>query len=120
MRVARSSSDSTGPRTLVTLYHPIRSPVRIVGPEHQTVVGLIIKLDGQVGFNDAGRRLVLPEWFWLQLTSWRCLSYHSLTFKYLDVFVSRFPSVPESPRWLLTRGKTKEAEKAFLTSQLPP
>ncbi|GFU40590.1 organic cation transporter protein, partial [Nephila pilipes] len=79
----------------------------IVGPEHQTVVGLIIQSGWSIGFVTlVGVAWFFRNWFWLQLVI--AMSFVPLAFT--------FGIIPESPRWLLTRGKTKKLEKLLTTA----
>lgn len=76
--------------------------MEVVGPQHRTNVGIAIQLGWSVGF--ASLSFVgwfCRHWFWFQLA----LSMPILPF----VFAYRL--VPESPRWLLTKGKTKKFDK---------
>ncbi|GFY56456.1 organic cation transporter protein [Trichonephila inaurata madagascariensis] len=74
----------------------------IVGSEHQTVMGLAIQVGWSIGFVTlVGVAWFFRNWFWLQLVI--ALSFIPIVFA--------FGIISESPRWLLTRGKTKKLEK---------
>ncbi|GFT66858.1 organic cation transporter protein [Trichonephila clavipes] len=74
----------------------------IVGSEHQTVMGLAIQVGWSIGFVTlVGVAWFFRNWFWLQLVI--ALSFIPIVFA--------FGIISESPRWLLTRGKTKKLER---------
>ncbi|GIY89425.1 solute carrier family 22 member 2 [Caerostris extrusa] len=76
--------------------------MELVGPKHQTEVGIFIQLGWTVGYVTlVGIAWFFRHWFWLQLII-------SLSFLPFALF---FTLIPESPRWLLTRGKNGKARK---------
>ncbi|GFQ75732.1 organic cation transporter protein, partial [Trichonephila clavata] len=76
----------------------------IVGSEHQTVMSLAIQVGWSIGFTSVvGVAWFFRNWFWLQLVV--ALSVVPIAFAY--------GIIPESPRWLLTRGKTKKLKKVL-------
>ncbi|GFT66837.1 transposable element Tc3 transposase [Trichonephila clavipes] len=76
--------------------------MEMVGPKHQTEIGIVIQLGWSVGFVTlVGVVWFFRSWFWLQLVI-------SLT---LLPFAFSLGILPESPRWLLTRGKIGKYKK---------
>ncbi|GFQ96155.1 organic cation transporter protein [Trichonephila clavata] len=76
--------------------------MEMVGPKHQTEIGIIIQLGWSIGFVTlVGVVWFFRSWFWLQLVI-------SLAFV---PFAFAFGILPESPRWLLTRGKIGKLKK---------
>ncbi|GFU44286.1 organic cation transporter protein [Trichonephila clavipes] len=75
-----------------------------VGSEHQTVMSLAIQVGWSIGFTTVvSIAWFFRNWFWLQLVV--ALSAVPIAFAY--------GIIPESPRWLLTRGKTKKFKKVL-------
>ncbi|GFT50775.1 organic cation transporter protein [Nephila pilipes] len=79
--------------------------MEIVAAQHQAEVGICIQFGWSFGF------ITLPaiawfvrDWFWFQLV----LSLSFLPFAFAYIFV------PESPRWLLVKGKTDKLEKLLV------
>ncbi|XP_055945328.1 organic cation transporter protein-like [Argiope bruennichi] len=76
--------------------------MEIVGPKQRSFYGVAINLGWCVGFVCLpGVVWLLRDWFWIQLAITSPLVILLLT--------SRF--IPESPRWLISQGKVKEAQK---------
>ncbi|GFS44249.1 organic cation transporter protein [Trichonephila inaurata madagascariensis] len=76
--------------------------MEMVGPKHQTEIGIIIQVGWSIGFVTlVGVVWFFRNWFWLQLVI-------SLAFV---PFAFSFSILPESPRWLLTRGKIGKLKK---------
>ncbi|GFT50785.1 solute carrier family 22 member 3 [Nephila pilipes] len=76
--------------------------MEIVGLKHQTTIGIAIQVGWAIGFVSlVGIAWLFRNWFWLQLVI-------SLSFV---PFAFAYGIIPESPRWLLTRGKTERLKK---------
>ncbi|GIY27440.1 hypothetical protein CEXT_201112 [Caerostris extrusa] len=123
-RVLRHHLRQHVPFALVWILHPLHCPafpsglrkggattvgyvliMEMVGPQHQTEVGIAIQLGWAVGYVTlVGVAWFFRHWFWLQLVI-------SLSFLPFALF---FSFIPESPRWLLTQGKTKKLEKLLI------
>ncbi|GFR15268.1 solute carrier family 22 member 3 [Trichonephila clavata] len=74
----------------------------IVGSEHQTMMGLAIQGGWSIGFVTlVGVAWFFRNWFWLQLV---------IAVSFIPI-VFAFGIISESPRWLLTRGKTTKLER---------
>ncbi|GFV95747.1 organic cation transporter protein [Trichonephila clavipes] len=71
--------------------------MEVVGARHRTSVGIAIQLGWSLGFASlSALGWFFRHWFWFQL---------ALSLPLLPL-VFTYRLVPESPRWLLTRGKT--------------
>ncbi|GBM01740.1 Organic cation transporter protein [Araneus ventricosus] len=76
--------------------------MEIVGPQHRTETGLVIQIGWAVGFSTlAVVAWFFKDWFWFQM---------ALSVPYIPLVLAYW-LVPESPRWLLAKGKTKELQK---------
>ncbi|GFT45855.1 organic cation transporter protein, partial [Nephila pilipes] len=76
--------------------------MEMVGPQHQTEMGIAIQVGWSIGFVTlVGVAWFFRNWFWLQLVV-------SLSFV---PFAFAYGIIPESPRWLLTRGKTEKLKR---------
>ncbi|GFQ82023.1 organic cation transporter protein [Trichonephila clavata] len=73
-----------------------------VGPKHRAEAGVAIHLGWSIGFVTlAGLAWFVRNWFWFQLVLSLCFV----------PYVFFYSFIPESPRWLAMRGKTKQLEK---------
>ncbi|GIY03443.1 organic cation transporter protein [Caerostris darwini] len=71
-------------------------------PQHRTEVGIGIQLGWSIGFTTlAAVAWFFRHWFWFQL---------ALSVPILPILFF-YKMVPESPRWLLTKGRTQQLEK---------
>ncbi|GFU15713.1 organic cation transporter protein [Nephila pilipes] len=76
--------------------------MELVGPRHRTDVGIAIQLGWSIGFASLSAvGWFFRHWFWFQLA----------LFVPILPFFFTYHLVPESPRWLLTKGKKKRFEK---------
>lgn len=76
--------------------------MEIVGAEHRTKIGIAIQVGWAVGFATlAGVAYLARHWFWLQF---------AMTVPILPVIIALW-IIPESPRWLLMKGRMKQLEK---------
>ncbi|CAL1296486.1 unnamed protein product [Larinioides sclopetarius] len=76
--------------------------LEIVGPQHRTETGVVIQIGWAAGFSTlAAVAWFFKDWFWLQM---------ALSVPYIPLVLAYW-LVPESPRWLLAKGKTKELQK---------
>ncbi|GFY52596.1 organic cation transporter protein, partial [Trichonephila inaurata madagascariensis] len=73
-----------------------------VGPKHRAEAGVAIHVGWSIGFVTlAGLAWLVRNWFWFQLVLSLCFV----------PYVFFYSFIPESPRWLVMRGKTKQLEK---------
>ncbi|GIY33798.1 organic cation transporter protein [Caerostris extrusa] len=78
--------------------------MEMTGPQHRTEVGIGIQLGWSIGFTTlAAVAWLFRHWFWFQL---------ALSVPILPVLFF-YKMIPESPRWLLTKGKTEQLEKSL-------
>ncbi|CAL1297541.1 unnamed protein product [Larinioides sclopetarius] len=78
-----------------------------VGPKHHEEVGIAIQFGFVLGYVTlAGVAWFFRHWFWLQLV---------ISLAFLP-FAPAFRVVPESPRWLQTRGKTEKLKQLLATA----
>ncbi|GFT66884.1 solute carrier family 22 member 7 [Trichonephila clavipes] len=76
--------------------------MEMVGSEHQTEIGIAIQLGWSIGMVTlVGVTWFFRSWFWLQLI----ISVAFVPFAFV------LGILPESPRWLLTRGKIEKLKK---------
>ncbi|GFU12494.1 organic cation transporter protein [Nephila pilipes] len=79
--------------------------MEIVGLKHQTEMGIFIQVGWSIGFVSlVGVAWFFRNWFWLQLV---------ITLSFVP-FAFAFSIIPESPRWLLTRGKTEKLKRLLI------
>ncbi|GBN26237.1 Organic cation transporter protein [Araneus ventricosus] len=78
-----------------------------VGPKYHEEVGIAIQFGFAVGYVTlAGVAWFFRHWFWLQLV---------ISLAFLP-FAPAFRVVPESPRWLQTRGKVEKLKQLLATA----
>ncbi|GIY21168.1 organic cation transporter protein [Caerostris extrusa] len=76
--------------------------MEMTGPQHRTEVGIGIQLGWSIGFTTlAAVAWFFRHWFWFQL---------ALSVPILPILFF-YKMVPESPRWLLSKGRTEQLEK---------
>ncbi|GFT10802.1 organic cation transporter protein [Nephila pilipes] len=76
--------------------------MELVGPQHRTETGIAIQIGWAIGFSSlAAVAWLFRHWFWFQV---------ALSVPILPLAFA-YRIVPESPRWLLMKGKTTELEK---------
>ncbi|GBM66639.1 Organic cation transporter protein [Araneus ventricosus] len=76
-----------------------------VGPQYREGIGIAIQLGWAVGYVLLpGAAYFIRNWFWFQLFASVCFL----------PFLVAYKVMPESPRWLASRGRTKKLEKVLI------
>ncbi|GBM66632.1 Solute carrier family 22 member 1 [Araneus ventricosus] len=76
-----------------------------VGPQYREGIGIAIQLGWAVGYVLLpGAAYFIRNWFWFQLFASVCFL----------PFLVAYKVMPESPRWLASRGRTKKLEKVLM------
>ncbi|GBM01695.1 Organic cation transporter protein [Araneus ventricosus] len=79
--------------------------MEMVGPQHRTETGIAIQIGWALGFTSlAAVAWFFRHWFWFQV---------ALSVPILPLLFT-WNIVPESPRWLLMKGRTEKLEKLLL------
>ncbi|XP_055948852.1 organic cation transporter protein-like isoform X1 [Argiope bruennichi] len=79
--------------------------MEMVGPQHRTETGIAIQIGWALGFASlAGVAWFFRHWFWFQV---------ALSVPILPLLLT-WKLVPESPRWLLMKGRTEKLEELLL------
>ncbi|XP_015907483.2 organic cation transporter protein-like [Parasteatoda tepidariorum] len=79
--------------------------MEVIGAEHRSFYGIAINFGWCVGFVSLpGFAFVLKDWFWIQI---------ALTAPCV-ILLGTWWLLPESPRWLMFKGRTEEAHKTLM------